>query len=178
MRKGAAVKVRLDDIPPEGLEVEFRDNRATAGDLGPQVCGLPSAPWVRVCLERRGDLVLGKGRYRSKVEVACSRCLRPGELDLEGPVEWLFRPPEPAAGDEIQLGEDELDVTFYQDGELDLAQALRDELGLALPIAPLCRDDCPGLCPACGKPLEDGACQCRPREIDPRWAKLAELDKQ
>lgn len=76
----------------------------------------------------------------------------------------------------MQLGEDELEVAFYEGGEVDLGQALLDELSLTLPMAPLCRPYCPGICPVCGRQLSEGACGCRSQETDPRWAKLAKLE--
>lgn len=171
------MRVRVEDIPPEGLEVEFGDARVGAEDLGTQVAGLANAPWARLRLERRGSLVLARGDYQARVDLECSRCLARFGQTLAGTVEWAFRPPETPRGEEVRLAEDELDVIFYQGGEVDLAQALRDELSLALPMAPLCRPDCPGLCPVCGKEQHGGACGCRPKETDPRWAKLAKLEE-
>ncbi|CAO0820618.1 DUF177 domain-containing protein [Desulfarculales bacterium] len=171
------MKVRVEDIPPEGLEVEFGDARTGAKGLGPQVAGLASAPWAWVRLERRRSLVLARGRYQALVELECSRCLQGFTESLDGALDWAFRPPDAFRGEEMRLAEDELDVIFYQGGEVDLAQALRDELSLSLPIAPLCCPDCPGLCPVCGKEQRDGACGCRSKQTAFRWAKLANLAK-
>ena len=91
--------------------------------------------------------------------------------------DWAFRPLGQEDREEVQLAEDELELSFYEDGQVDLTQALHDELGLALPMAPLCRDDCSGLCPVCGKPVKAGDTCCRRDEVDPRWAKLAQLKK-
>ncbi len=170
------MKVRVEDIPPEGLEVEFEDARMQARDLGPQVAGLAGAPWAQVYLERRGSLVLARGRYQAQVELECSRCLQRFAQKLAGGLDWAFRPPDTPRGEEVRLAEDELEVIFYQGGEVDLAQALKDELSLSLPMAPLCRPDCPGLCPVCGKDQQGGPCGCRPKQTDPRWAKLAKLE--
>ncbi|MFH1033929.1 MAG: DUF177 domain-containing protein [Pseudomonadota bacterium] len=170
------MRVRVEDIPPEGLEVEFEDARVAAKDLGPQVAGLAGASRARLSLQRRGSLVLAKGSYQARVDLECSRCLERFDQALAGTVDWAFRPPDAPRGDEVRLAEDELEVIFYQGGEVDLAQALRDELSLALPMAPLCRPDCPGLCSVCGKDQRDGDCGCRPSVIDPRWAKLAKLE--
>jgi DUF177 domain-containing protein len=52
---------------------------------------------------------------------------------------------------------------------------MRDSVGLALPLNPLCRDDCAGLCARCGKDLNEGACECVDDDIDPRWDALAAL---
>jgi uncharacterized protein len=58
---------------------------------------------------------------------------------------------------------------------LDLSEAIRQNALLAVPMKPLCREDCSGLCQQCGKDLNKGQCDCNKSEIDPRWAKLADL---
>lgn len=170
------MKVRLEDIPPEGLEVEFRDHRARPQDLGEVVTEITSVPWARLRLEKQGEQVLARGRYRAGVRLVCSRCLQPGQAELSGPVELVFSPPQAPAAEEVRLGGDDLDLVFFEGDELDLAQALRDEIGLNLPMAPLCRAECAGLCPVCGRDLNQGRCDCRRDQVDPRWAKLAKLE--
>jgi uncharacterized protein len=59
--------------------------------------------------------------------------------------------------------------------EIDLEPMLRDALTLALPLNPICRSDCKGLCAHCGKNLNEGPCDCTDDDIDPRWAALSEL---
>lgn len=167
------MKVRLEDIPPEGLQVEFGDQAARPADLGEVVEEVLGAPRAEGLLERRGELVIFRGRFDARVKLACSRCLAPVEMDLEGPISVTFRP-QPAPGkEEVRLEDDELDVIFYAGAEVDLGAALRDEVGLALPMAPVCAENCRGICPRCGKPA--GQCACREKDVDPRLAKLAEL---
>jgi uncharacterized protein len=84
------------------------------------------------------------------------------------PREWLDEDAEP---DREEL---------YLDGDLlDLEPALRDAVVLALPMSPLCREDCPGLCVECGVPLADAGPGHRHDEpADPRWAALSQFDDQ
>ncbi|MCB2192050.1 MAG: DUF177 domain-containing protein [Deltaproteobacteria bacterium] len=171
------MKVALNDIPAEGKELSFSDSAAEPQDLGPQVEAVTLAPSAEMKLERSGDLVTAKGTYAAELVLSCSRCLGPVPLRLEGELDWAFRPLGQEEREEVQLAEDELELSFYEDGEVDLTQALRDEIGLALPMAPLCREDCSGLCPVCGKPVKPGDPCCRRDEVDPRWAKLAQLKK-
>ncbi len=171
------MKVALNDIPPEGMNLSFSDAAAAPQDLGPQVEAVVAAPRAELRLEREGELVTAKGNYAAELVLTCSRCLGPTPLRLEGELDWAFRPLEEEGREEVQLGGDELELSFYEDGVVDLTQALRDELGLALPMAPLCRQDCPGLCPVCGKPVKPGESCCRRDKTDPRWAKLARLKK-
>lgn len=170
------MKVRLEDIPPEGLTVEFTDARVRPQDLGPQVGAVRQPPWARLQVKLLGEMLQAKGEYTAELDLVCSRCLQPSPLTIRGELDLVFKPAKPEQTEEVQLDEDELEFSFYQAGEVDLAQALRDELSLALPMAPLCREQCPGLCPVCGRLQSEGPCGCRKKETDPRWAKLAKLD--
>jgi uncharacterized protein len=173
----AAVKVRLEDIPPEGLTVEQTDTRLRPRDLGPQVGVVLSTPWARWQLKLLGERVQAKAEYHASLGLVCSRCLRETPLDVSGELDLVFRPQKSViVGEEVQVGEDELEIAFYQGGEVDLDQVRLDELSLSLPLAPLCRAQCPGFCQACGKHLGEGPCGCRPKQTDSRWAKLAKLE--
>ena len=84
---------------------------------------------------------------------------------LCGPRAWIFET-APLAGETYQLDED----------ALDLLPLVRDVLLLELPTAPLCREDCAGICPQCGADWNTTACECRTNEPDPRWAALRSLE--
>ena len=77
------------------------------------------------------------------------------------------------ASSEIQ--EDDLTTAFYENETIDLGQLMREQFYLALPMKPLCREDCQGLCPQCGTNLNRGTCTCRDNWIDPRLAALKEI---
>ncbi len=94
----------------------------------------------------------------------CRRCAEPVAGELRIPVHERF-----ADAPLADLSDEELYPIV--DDELDLAPLARDAIVLELPMAPLCRPDCAGLCPRCGANLNEGACGCvAPR--DPRWANL------
>ena len=73
---------------------------------------------------------------------------------------------------EQQLDELSDEYVVLNGTELDVDEPLREELLLGFPLRLLCSEDCPGLCPKCGKPKKDGDCGCSDREIDPRLAVL------
>ncbi len=111
----------------------------------------------------RGILVQGKIKTTARGD--CARCLEPASADLEVPVEELYvYPPEPGA-----------EFIVADDGILDLAPLLREEIILDTPMGILCKPDCAGLCPTCGKDLNEGACDCAREDIDPRLAALKRL---
>ena len=74
-----------------------------------------------------------------------------------------------------EVGDDDASVTFYQDDAIDLGEMLREQFYLAVPMKPLCRDDCKGLCPQCGTNRNTGQCSCTQGWVDPRLAALQAL---
>lgn len=77
--------------------------------------------------------------------------------------------------DDRGLKADELAVSFYQDERIDLSQMTLEQIVLALPMKPLCKADCRGLCPECGANRNTTRCACAPEDTDPRWATLKTL---
>jgi uncharacterized protein len=101
-------------------------------------------------------------------------------LPLEAAFDLRYLPEEAAAPDDletedVELGADDAAATFYKDDAIDLADLLREQFYLALPMKPLCRQDCRGLCPQCGTNLNTDTCQCQVRWEDPRLAGLKAL---
>ncbi len=114
-----------------------------------------------------------RGTLSGRVQASCRRCLEPLELQVAESFELLFDPKTP---------ESDGDLTLYgfdpKADELDLRPALRERLLLALPVFPVCREDCPGLCGRCGQSLSEGQCECGAAEPDPRWGPLRALREQ
>jgi len=169
------MKLRLEDIPEEGLDVSFELRGAKPAELGSAVEALAAPPWASLHVEQKGEFVLARGRAGAKLRLSCSRCLEPIEMALDQALDLAFEPLPEVDADEIELRGDEMDVSFYRDGEVDLGEAVLEELSFAVPMAPLCRPDCPGVCPRCGQAHGEGGCQCQTESIDPRWGKLAQL---
>jgi len=116
------------------------------------------------------------GRVETTLELPCSRCLEPFTLPVEQTFDLRYQPHAVNAGEgEREIEEDDLTTAFYEDDEIDLGQLMREQFYLALPMKPLCADDCKGLCPMCGTNLNRGACGCKRGWDDPRMAALREL---
>jgi len=129
-----------------------------------------------------GAHAFAAGTFTGELTVACSRCVGPVRLAIDEKLRVTFMPPgempdeadaEPdAEGAEVR--EEDLD-TFAFDGErIDLEPVFREQFVLAVPFAPLCREDCKGLCPQCGTDLNTGTCACE-KPVDPRLAALKGL---
>ena len=133
---------------------------------------------VRVDLEIHKD----KDRFRlagtaqTELELACGRCLEPFRMPFEGQIDVRYLPAsELSMEEEREVAEEDLDTGYYRDDQIDLNELLREQFYLALPMKPLCRDNCAGLCPQCGTNLNTGTCQCTSQWEDPRLAPLKEL---
>ena len=122
---------------------------------------------AELTLESVVEGVLVTGPVAGDVRCSCARCLTEFQAAVEVDVCELFAGPG-------HLQEEE-DVYRVSGEEIDLEPMLRDELTLALPLNPLCRDDCKGMCARCGRELNDGACDCTEDTSDPRWAALDEV---
>jgi uncharacterized protein len=133
-----------------------------------------------------GTHVFAAGPFRGHVTVACSRCVEPVKLPIDEKLRVTFMPRSelPAeAAEEAEAGEEEegaevadedLDLFPYDGEVVDLEPLFREQFVLAVPFAPLCREDCKGLCPQCGIDRNTGTCSCEP-PIDPRLAALKGL---
>jgi uncharacterized protein len=126
-----------------------------------------------VTLTRTNRGILVQGSLTTAVPVECSRCLNtyqcPLKIDL---LEEYFPVIDVNSGILIDLPEDNESFKIDEHHILDLREAIRQNALLAIPMKPLCRDDCPGICSHCGKDLTTGKCNCDSRDIDPRWMKL------
>jgi len=99
----------------------------------------------------------------------CVRCLAPVSIEVVAPLGELFAYPD----SRTELTTDEDEVRRIEGEFIDLEPAVRDAVVLALPLTPLCRDDCPGLCSTCGERWDELPSDHTHDEIDPRWAALA-----
>ncbi|MDX1631616.1 MAG: DUF177 domain-containing protein [Thermoanaerobaculia bacterium] len=111
----------------------------------------------------------------------CRRCLGPVEQEVEGEIELLLtREPEELAEDdvEIELEEEDLGVFHYREEEIELEPFLEEELHLNIPMNPLCRPDCEGLCSQCGANLNEETCSCEEEPVDSRWEGLAAIKER
>lgn len=122
-------------------------------------------------LESVSEGVLVSGTVHAPTRGECSRCLGPVTGEIEIALTELYAYPDSLT--ESTTEDDE--VGHVVDHAIDLEQPIVDAVGLALPFAPMCTEDCPGLCPQCGVALASAEPGHHHDQIDPRWAKLATI---
>ncbi len=130
----------------------------------------------KVLLTKLSENVLLQGYLDGEAQLECGRCLEPYVQPLHMELELEFQPSVAVlTGEPLPPPED--DSIFMIDGQhmLDLEEAVREQVLLSLPMRPLCRPDCAGLCPVCGKNLNEGPCGGHDQEVDERLAVLARL---
>jgi DUF177 domain-containing protein len=164
------MQIRVPEIPDDGLRLL---DPAALGGVYPEPAWTLDA--VDLLVERRGEKVTIAGRFEATAHLLCSRCLDPLVARVEPGVDLQLVPQPSGRLTQIELGRDDLEVDFYQGDVLDVGGLLRSETDLALPMKPLCRPDCRGLCPVCGGNRNVTECRCETRETDPRLAPLEAL---
>lgn len=161
--------IRVPDIQEDGLTVD--DTAAVGAPFSDPAWRLET---LHLRLERDVRDVLVRGEIGATVPQVCSRCLEAFSARVRAGVDVRVVP-RPATADRVELASDDLDVDFYDKDELDLDTLIETETTLALPMKPLCRDGCLGLCAVCGSNRNAAACACRSSTSDPRLAALRDL---
>lgn len=119
-----------------------------------------------------------QGSIKAHLMLTCDRCLTTFEQDIEDTLDLVFIPRTEMEGEpEVELTKDDLNVASYIDS-IDLCQVIDEQLILALPMKILCSDNCPGLCPQCGKNLSKGSCSCSDDRVDDRLIVLMDVKKR
>jgi uncharacterized metal-binding protein YceD (DUF177 family) len=166
------MRFKINEIGAEGLPLhvpvtpEWMATACPDVDLRPGPAGLA----LDGRFDKTGEDYLLRAHLRGELESVCARCLEPARVRIDVPVAVTFVSAD--ADDE----DDDPDVVAFQGGEIDLGEEIRNELLLAVPINPLCRESCRGLCEVCGENRNLSACTCKsaPAATAP-FATLAKL---
>jgi uncharacterized protein len=137
---------------------------------------------LRMVIHKDHDRFRLVGTVKTRLELACSRCLEPYMLPVDREFDLRYLPSvaaEPEKDDEeAEVEDDDVAMTFYRDEQIDLNELLREQFYLALPMKPLCSEGCQGICPQCGTNRNAAPCTCSPQREDPRLAGLKTLLKR
>ena len=129
-----------------------------------------------VRLMRTDQGILVKGSLNTQSELTCSRCVTVFDCPLTLTIEEEYSPTtDIVSGTPLPVPDDPGSFIIDERNILDLTEAIRQYTLLAIPMKPLCQQDCAGLCPSCGTNLNQLHCDCPPGPGDPRWAELRKL---
>ena len=170
------MRIKIKDIPDSGQVLDVTFDHAFLGDAlqGFDADLQHSQGFASLFVTRVGsDQVFARGRLGGTFTLPCSRCLVATTLQVDAPLQIMFTPedessPEERVTDDVELATHDRHYVVFDD-------VLREALILAVPMTPLCRESCQGLCPICGQDRNENACGCTPEPPDPRFAFLKDL---
>lgn len=155
-------KITVDRTYPAG---EFDDR----GHMFRQIAPLQ----VQAIAELVNSDIRIRGRLDTRLEMECDRCIAQMELAVSQDFDLFYRPVSAMAREEeSEVAGGDLEVGFYPGEGVDLADLVREQVILSLPMKRICRPDCRGLCPVCGLNLNIKACECRQQEASSPFAAL------
>jgi uncharacterized protein len=156
---------------PEGFRGVFGDDREAFEVVSPVSLAFD--------IDKDKDQFRLVGNVTTTLQLPCSRCLEPFRLPVDARFDLRYQPHALNTGEgEREIEEDDLTTAFYRNDEIDLAQLMREQFYLSLPMKPLCRTECRGLCPVCGTNFNHNSCDCKRAWDDPRFAALKALQDQ
>jgi uncharacterized protein len=168
--------IETKEIGPDGLAVS-RSTGAFQLPLGGREGIQVLAGHLEGELNREKDGISFVGQIETSARLSCSRCLEEYSLPLELPFDLIYTTePEGHRGADRRIDDDMVTRVHFDGGRIDLQSLLAEQVYLGLPLKPLCRPDCLGLCPRCGTNLNAGDCACaEERTEDPRLRVLKNL---
>jgi uncharacterized protein len=176
------MKIKIDDIPEDGLILELQETGETLREFSGFDCDLGEEIKAAVEIRKLGVLLEVSGNLKALVHPVCSMCLKDFELAIDKDfTERIVLAAEDESQSGKELSSEELLVNYFSGEELDTLDIISEQLALVMPNRPLCKEDCKGLCLSCGRDLNKNTCSCVKEEskdtndIDPRLAKLKEL---
>lgn len=171
--------IHLKAIPLEGSRsFEFNlyeDWWQSEGQHGESI-GLRDPLKVKMKIYRAINKYVVEGFFEGTFDLSCDRCLKSYPKGIKDDFRVILALPSPDMKEsEIELLEDDMEVSFIKGEEIDTGEILREQIYLSLPTKSLCRNDCLGLCPVCGSDLNEKICQCSKGPGHPEFTKLKNL---
>jgi uncharacterized protein len=178
LEQGSVVRIATEDIKSAPTELFFTEEMEGLNQLLGQdgETDYRAAAPLHIALThlRSGGELLFSGAIRGEFTGQCGRCLESYPLALTREFSVVLTP-QPPLGRETELSYDELSASFYSGETIDVSTLVFEQTLLALPSAPLCQEDCKGLCPQCGTNRNQNVCDCRSTWRDPRLSILSSL---
>jgi uncharacterized protein len=140
-----------------------------------------SAVQLSVRLTKHNSIVQCDGRLSGHLVMPCQRCLGPARVEIDEPIRTVFAPPTTVLDDENSLDaaasddDDDLDYAHHDGEVVDLWSVVREYIILSVPMLLLCKDECLGLCQACGTDRNTSVCNCRPEPMLSPFAALRDI---
>jgi DUF177 domain-containing protein len=178
--------IKVKDL--ELRKLEFNESLAPGtidfGDDLVQTAPLAASGQAELIRENRGgrnvvEDIRVVGSFATEIDALCARCLEPVHNAVKEKFDLLYRPLGiDARSAEVSISQAETEIGYYQGAGVLLEDVLKEQILLALPVKQVCRANCKGLCPQCGKNLNVESCDCVNSMPDPRWLALEDIRKK
>jgi uncharacterized protein len=172
-----ANSISLESVSNEPLHLE--------SELAVGASALDREPLLALSpLRLSGDVSRIEGGYALTARLSydgqleCSRCLTAYPFHEDEEFSLVLYPRQKQPGTDLELDLGDLDTQYFDQPVIELSPIAEERVQMALPMKPLCRPDCLGLCPTCGKDLNLGSCACARDTVDPRWEALRALKEK
>lgn len=131
---------------------------------------------VDLDIQQSGEEFFCQAHATAELTLECARCLTVFKGTIKGQTDFIACSEDTWAEAHAEAGDDE-DYVFYEGRslEVDITEQVRQAIILAMPLVPVCREDCKGLCPKCKVNRNEQECSCTFEETDPRWDQLKDL---
>lgn len=160
---------------PIHFDVTYAPGEVPLGNELRQQGGLEVQGQAELLRNTLGEIRL-RGHAKVVLETECDLCLDPAKLNIDNDFDLFYRPAvKTEAHGEVHLEEGEVEISFYEGDGVGLRDALREFILLSVPMRAVCREDCKGLCPSCGRNRNEGDCGCNRKFQDPRLAALKNI---
>ncbi len=173
------MKIKREDIGDSGLTSSFLKDIDWLNELISDIKDRDFSFSKPVSLNLTAAMSEGNifisGKIKTAVILSCARCLESFEYPVDADMNLTFVP-TPESSPHVE--DTSADLEFYEGDTIDLSKGMRDQILLAVPLKPLCRDSCKGLCPQCGVNLNVRSCNCHKVTFDSKFEILKRLVKR
>ena len=161
-------KVRFDETFQPG-SIDFSDAEIR------QVTPLHAEGSATLLAHTDGEVRI-RGGFQVQMEAECDRCLGKAIFPLDSSFDLFYRPMSYIAREEeVGIDEGEAEIGFYEGAGLAVADIVKEQVLLNLPMQRVCSEACKGICPVCGANRNEVDCQCEVKPVDDRWQALRNL---
>jgi len=172
--------LKSDEIPEEGLDLKWKEERASLlaylKDLSRIDFDFDTPLQSEAKIKKAGRLVLITGKLQTVLRLQCVRCLKEFSYPLSTTFELTLHPlKEAPSEEETELGSEEMELNFFEGGEIRLSEIACEQIFLEIPYQPLCQEGCKGLCSICGNNLNLSSCECVTEELTSGFSALNKL---
>jgi uncharacterized protein len=172
--------LKLDEIPEEGLDLKWNEEVSSLStylkDLSDIDFDFETPLQSEVKIVRAGRSILITGKVQTSLRLQCVRCLKEFTHPISTTFELTLHPlKEAPSEEEMELGSEEMESSFFEGGEVHLSEISCEQIFLEIPYQPLCQEECKGLCPVCGKDQNISSCGCVKEEWTSGFSALKNL---